>query len=194
MRRAWRKGKKVQTLCSKSKAVYIIQGRKGGPGPPSPPDFWKNKNDCVFNKHTIKVCVNYSWQCSETSAPNGPHLAVSFYLCSLGSKGRDELRGIEGRSVSSKSSSRVWDWDEGVAGRNRKEKYFSNGWSLIWPPGKSMIFFTRDKYITKIELVARPVVCQLRRDGGHFQSRLRLPRSGRPRLRQRRDSSQKVRG
>ena len=56
--------------------------------------------------------------------------------------------------IFSKSPSRVWDRDEGVAGRNGREKYFPEEGSLICFPGKSMIFYK--KKTEKIELVARP--------------------------------------
>ena len=49
---------------------------------------------------------------------------VSLFLCSSGSNAWGELRPLEGLHVSSKSPSRVWDGDEGVAGRNEREKYF----------------------------------------------------------------------
>ena len=32
----------------------------GGRVSPGPPNFWNNKNKCVFNKRTIKVCVSWS--------------------------------------------------------------------------------------------------------------------------------------
>ena len=48
-------------------------------------------------------------------------LTVSVYLCSSGSNAQGELRAREGRSVSSKSPSRVRDRDEEVAGRNGRE-------------------------------------------------------------------------
>ena len=54
----------------------------------------------------------------------------------------------------SKSNSRVPDRNEGVAGRTRREKYFPEEGSLIFPPGKSMIFHR--KQTEKNELVARP--------------------------------------
>ena len=41
--------------------------------------------------------------------------------------------------VSSKSPSRVWDHDKGVAWRNGREKCFPDEGSWICPPGKSMI-------------------------------------------------------
>ena len=96
-----------------------------------------------------------------TSAPSAPHLTVSLYLCSSGSNARGESRAREGRRVSSKSPSRVRDGDEGVAGRKGREKYFSDKGSLICPPGKSMMFYTKSK-LRKIESVARPVA-RLRR-------------------------------
>ena len=43
--------------------------------------------------------------------------------------------------VSSKSPSMVRDGDEGVAGRNGREKYFPDEGSLICLPGKSIIFY-----------------------------------------------------
>ena len=45
-------------------------------------------------------------------------------LCSSGSNVRGESRALEGHCVSLKSPSRVRDGDEGVAGRNGREKYF----------------------------------------------------------------------
>ena len=68
---------------------------------------------------------------------------TSLYLCSSGSDARGESRALEGRRVSSKSPSRVRDRDEGVAGRNGREKYFPSEESLIFPPGKSMIFYKK---------------------------------------------------
>ena len=32
-------------------------GAKGGPGPSN---IWNKKKKCVFNKHTIKVCISWS--------------------------------------------------------------------------------------------------------------------------------------
>ena len=76
---------------------------------------------CVFNNRTIKVCVSCCWRCPGTSAQSAAHLTVSLYLCSSGSNARGESRAREGRRVSSKSPLRVWDGDEGVAGRNGRE-------------------------------------------------------------------------
>ena len=49
------------------------------------------------------------------------HLTVSLYLCSSRSNARGESRALEGRRVSSKSTSRVRDGDEGAAGMNERE-------------------------------------------------------------------------
>ena len=68
--------------------------------------------------------------------PSAAHLTVSFYFCSSESSAGDKLRALEGRCVSSKSSSEVPDGDEGVAGRNGREKYFPEKWSLICPKGR----------------------------------------------------------
>ena len=87
-------------------------------------DFSKSRigaKKCVFYKRTIKDCISCCWRCPETSAPIAAHLTVSMYLCSSGSNARGESRAREGRRVSSKSPSRVQDWDEGVAGRNYRE-------------------------------------------------------------------------
>ena len=46
-----------------------------------------------------------------------------------------KARAREGRRVSSKGPSGVQDGDEGVAGRNGREKYFPDEGSLICPPG-----------------------------------------------------------
>ena len=58
------------------------------------------------------------------------HLTMSLILCSSGST--RESRYLKGRRLSSKSPSRVRDGDEGVAGRNRREKYVPNEGSLIF--------------------------------------------------------------
>ena len=58
---------------------------------------------------------------------------------------RSESKALEGCRVSSKSPSRVRDGDEGVAGRNGREKCFTDEGSLICPPDKSKIFFTKWK-------------------------------------------------
>ena len=86
--------------------------------------------------------------------PSAAHLRVSLILCSSRSNTQGELRALEGSRVSSKSPSRVRDRDKGVAGRNRREKYFPYEGSLIYPPGKSMIFYKKGN--KKIELVAKP--------------------------------------
>ena len=49
------------------------------------------------------------------------HLTESLFLCSSRNNAPCESRALEGCHVSSKSPSRVWDRDEGVAGRNYKE-------------------------------------------------------------------------
>ena len=56
-----------------SVALCVVYPR-GGQGSPN---FQSHKQNCVFNKRTIKVCVSCSWQCPGTSAPSGPHLTVS---------------------------------------------------------------------------------------------------------------------
>ena len=87
------------------------------------------------------------------SATCTANLMVSFLLSGSGSNALVESRAPEGRHVSSKSPSSVRDRDEGVASRNRREKYFF---------GKSdaMIFFYKME-TEKIELVARPEICQV---------------------------------
>ena len=46
--------------------------------------------------------------------------------------------------VSLRSGSNARDGDEGVAGRNVREKRFPDEGSLICPPGKSMIFYNKE--------------------------------------------------
>ena len=56
-----------------------------------------------------------------------PHAqSVFLFLCSCGSNA----------CVSSKNPSKVQDGDEGVAGREGREKYFLDKGSFICPPGK----------------------------------------------------------
>ena len=79
-----------------------------------------------------------------TSVPSAPHLTVSLYLYSSGINAWGESRALEGQRVSSKSPSRVRNRDEGVAGRNGREKRFPDEGSLICPPGKIVIFHTKE--------------------------------------------------
>ena len=71
---------------------------------------------------------------------------------------KQRTRRVEGpgRRVSSKSPSRVWDGNQGVAGRNRREKCFPNEGSLILPSRQINDFFTKRKQQIKIDLAARP--------------------------------------
>ena len=65
---------------------------------------------CVFNKHTIKVCISCCWQCPGTSVPSPANLTVSLYLCSSGSNARGELRALEGHRVSFfRAFSSIWN-------------------------------------------------------------------------------------
>ena len=57
---------------------------------------------------------------------------------------RVRSRALEGRSVHSKSPSKVRDLDVGVAGRNGREKCFLDKGSLICPPGKSIFFCKKE--------------------------------------------------
>ena len=100
----------------------------------------------------VKTCVSCFWRCPGTSAPSATNLTVSLFLCSSESNVRGKSRALEGHRVSWKSSSRVWDGDKGVAGRNRREKYLPYEGSLIYPPGKSTIFSKKgNKTITSIQ-------------------------------------------
>ena len=69
------------------------------------------------------------------------------------------MRALEGCHVNSKSPSRVRDGEEGVAGRNRREKHFLTRQVVI----KSIIFFPKRKNET-IELVAGPAEVDLRKE------------------------------
>ena len=74
----------------------------------------------MHNQGLCQLLLTVSW----TSATSAAHLTASLYLCSSGSNARGELRALEGRRVSSKKPLSVRDGDEGVDGRNRREKYF----------------------------------------------------------------------
>ena len=81
----------------------------------------------------------------KTGRPNWQayrNFCVSLYRCSSEIKAQGELRALDGCRFSSKSPLRVRDGDERVSGRNGSEKFFPDEGSLIYPPGKSMIFFT----------------------------------------------------
>ena len=95
--------------------------------------------------HTIKVCISYFRLCPGTSSPSTANLTVSC-ISEVPEATYETNRGRhEGCRVSSESPSRVWQGDEGVDGRNRREKCFNNKGSLIYPPGKPNIFFTKRK-------------------------------------------------
>ena len=102
---------------------------------------------CNFSKckSTIKVCVSCCWRCPDTPATSEAHLMVSLYLCSSGSNARGESRAREGRCVSSKSPSKVWDGDEGVAWRNGREKCLPSEGSLICPALQANQWFLLQK-------------------------------------------------
>ena len=77
--------------------------------------------------------ARHSWQLLD--------VCVASYLWRFRSNAHSSrLRDLERRCVSSKSTSRVQDGQERVARRDRKEKCFTDEASLIYPPGKSMIF------------------------------------------------------
>ena len=67
----------------------------------------------------------------------GPPIApVSLFLCGSGSNTHSKSSAFEERAVSAqKSYSKVWDRDEGVTGRNGREKCFPDEGSLMGPPG-----------------------------------------------------------
>ena len=73
--------------------------------------------DFAKSRINVKVC----FQQTHNQGLRQYLLTVSLYLCSTGSNAQGESRAREGRSVSSKSPSRVRDGDEGVAGRNGRE-------------------------------------------------------------------------
>ena len=108
--------------------------------------------------------------CPGTSTPSSAHQTVSLYLCNSESNARGKSRALEGRCVSSKNPSRVRDGDEGVAGRNRREKHIPAEGSLICPQA-NQLFCTKRKQ-KKIELVAQR---HRREGGGPDHLRLQLP-------------------
>ena len=86
--------------------------------------------------------------------PSAAHLTVSLFLCR--STHEPSSGALEECRLSSQSPSRVRDRDKVVAGRNWREKFSPDKWSLICLSGKSMIFLKK-RETEKIELVARPV-------------------------------------
>ena len=74
-----------------------------------------------------RFCASCYWCCPGTSAPGVVHQTVSLYLCSSASNARGESRAREGRRVSSKSPSRVWDRDKGSCWEERKRIVFPRG-------------------------------------------------------------------
>ena len=91
-------------------------------------------------------------------------LTMSLFLGSSGSNVQGVSRALDGHPVSSKSLSRIWDEAEGVAMRNKREKYHAVvEVSLIWPSGKSKIFSylaltnIRERNRWKTEFVTTPV-------------------------------------
>ena len=87
--------------------------------------------------------IHNQGRCPGTSTLIAAIQPVSLFLFISKSNARGKSRPleVEGCRVSSKSPSRVWNGDEAVAGRNRRDQYFPNKGSLICLPGKSMIFY-----------------------------------------------------
>ena len=98
-------------------------------------------NKWVFNKRTIKVYIScfWRWRCS--------------FFCSSRSNAQCKLRALEGYYMSSESPLRVRDGNEGVGGRDGREKCYPNEvshWSACKNvPGCQMLFaflFEATKY------------------------------------------------
>ena len=107
------------------------QGAKGGPNPI--PHFRSNQNKLVFNiLCQIKVFDSCSWRCPGTSVPNTAQQAVLLFLQFKFQNWGTRLRPLKGRCVSSKSLLRVWDWDDGVVGRNEREYCHPEKGSMIY--------------------------------------------------------------
>ena len=83
---------------------------------------------------------------------------VSLYLCSSGSNVRGEARAPKGRRVSSKGPSRVWDGDEGAAGRNGRKLCLRF----------ALQTYNKKKKQKKIELMTRPDLYPLLSDKRRF--------------------------
>ena len=81
-------------------------------------------------------------------------------LCSSVNNAQGESRALEGRRVSSKSPSRVRDREEGVAGRNGREKHFRQG--VIDLTSRQINDFLQKGKQKKIELVFRPGLCTVK--------------------------------
>ena len=116
---------------------------------------------CVFNKRTIKVCVSCSWRCRGTSAPTAAHPTVSLYLCSSESNARGESRALERvQCVSAlKKPLRGPRQRRGSCWKKQKRRVFLRQ-GVIYLPSKQIYDFTQKRKQKKIELVARPVLCQ----------------------------------
>ena len=72
-----------------------------------------------------------------------------------------------------KSPSRVIDRDKGVAGRNKREKYFPDKGSLTFSPGKSKIFTKRKQKTIVLVALANLNLLQCHKDGLAFAKRPR---------------------
>ena len=73
-------------------------------------------------------CIDQGGRADQRGSPLSTFasLTVSLMLCSAGSNATGESRALEGCSVSSKSPTRVRVGDQGVAGRNGREKYLTD--------------------------------------------------------------------
>ena len=134
---------------------------KGRPREAHTSNFRNNKSKCIFNQHIRKVCDIYSWRCYVTVEPISTRLAPRWCPCLSvlpGAMCASRTRVIEGRRVSSKNPSWVWDQDCRFAWRNRRKKCFPNEGLFICPPGKSMIFCPSGRpniWLTATSLVAQ---------------------------------------
>ena len=115
-------------------AQQYIQGA-GKDAPPPPHNFWPWKQG-FFNKRTIKVCVSCFRQCPETSEPNSAYLTVFLVSLELQEQCARRVERPRRASCQLKKPLKVL---RPRRGRSRREYVFPNGWSLICPPGNSMV-------------------------------------------------------
>ena len=107
-----------------------------GAGKDAPLTIFDHENKDFFKKRTIKVCVSCFRQCPETSELSSSYLTV--FLVSLELQ-EQRARRVERPWRASCQLKKPLKVLRPRRGRSRREYVFPNGWSLICPPGNSMV-------------------------------------------------------
>ena len=110
-------------MCRPGGGRSVVKGE-----PPGPSNFWINLNIAFSTNKQSRFADQVVIDCLLIGhpAPSAEPLMVSLILFSSRSNAQGVLKDLEGRLVSTKSPTRVRVGDQGVAGRNEREKYLTD--------------------------------------------------------------------